>query len=68
MFHLSSPIESWDGPKHERHHDFFNVKDFPECWHDLELTVEVEVKAKEAAVLKLKNDLDQQRKTMKGRT
>ncbi|MBS0260788.1 MAG: UV DNA damage repair endonuclease UvsE [Planctomycetes bacterium] len=67
MFHLSSPIEGWDGPKPERHHDFIDVKDFPECWHDLDLTVEVEAKAKEAAVLKLKNELEQQRKPKKGR-
>lgn len=62
MFHLSSPIEGWDGPKPERHHDFIDVKDFPECWHDLDLTIEVEAKAKEVAVLKLKNELKPQRK------
>jgi UV DNA damage endonuclease len=61
LFHISSPIEGWDGPKPERHHDFIDVKDFPSCWHDLELTVEVEAKAKEVAVLKLKNELERQR-------
>ncbi len=25
-------LEGWDGPKPERHHDFIDVKDFPECW------------------------------------
>lgn len=60
LFHLSSPIEGWDGPKPERHHDFIDVNDFPACWFDLELTVEVEAKAKEAAVLKLKSELEQQ--------
>jgi UV DNA damage endonuclease len=58
MFHLSSPMEGWDGPKPERHHDFIDIHDFPDCWHGLDLTVEVEAKAKEVAVLKLKCDLD----------
>ena len=57
MFNISSPIEGWDGLKPERHHDFINVKEFPIFWHDLDLTVEVEAKAKEVAVLKLKKQL-----------
>jgi UV DNA damage endonuclease len=61
MFHISSPIEGWEGPKPERHHDFIDGKDFPKCWHDYDLTVEVEAKAKEAAVLKLKNELERRR-------
>jgi UV DNA damage endonuclease len=59
MFHISSPIEGWKGPKPERHHDFIDVKDFPNCWRELDLTVEVEAKAKEVAVLKLKKELDE---------
>jgi UV DNA damage endonuclease len=62
MFHISSPIEGWQGPRPERHHDFIDVDDFPKCWQGLELTVEVEAKAKEVAVLRLKNELEQQRK------
>lgn len=62
VFHLSSPMEGWDGPRPERHHDFIDLEDFPECWHGLDLTVEVEAKAKEAAVLKLKSDLQSRRK------
>lgn len=57
MFHLSSPLEGWDGPKPERHHDFIDIKDFPECWRKRTITVEVEAKAKEAAVRKLQNEL-----------
>ena len=57
MFHISSPIEGWDGPKPRRHHDFINIEDFPKCWRDLEATVEVEAKAKEVAVLRLKKQL-----------
>lgn len=53
LFHISSPLDGWDGSKPERHHDFIDVKDFPECWRDLEITVEIEAKAKEVAVLQL---------------
>lgn len=59
LFHLSSPLEGWDGPKPERHHDFIEPTDFPECWRDLDLTVEIEAKAKELAVLKLMTELGQ---------
>jgi UV DNA damage endonuclease len=65
VFHVSSPIEGWDGPKPERHHDFIDVKDFPKCWHDLDLTLEA--KAKEVAVLKLKTELDRKRRQQKAR-
>ena len=67
MFHISSPIEGWEGPKPERHHDFIDVKDFPECWRKMSITVEVEAKAKESAVLKLKRDLEQWRTPKKAR-
>ena len=63
MFHISSPLEGWDGPKPRRHHDFIDVQDFPDCWRGLPLTVEVEAKAKEVAVLKLMMQLLRQRKT-----
>jgi UV DNA damage endonuclease len=65
MFHISSPIEGWDGRKRERHHDFIDVTDFPKCWCNLDLTVEVEAKAKEMAVLKLKRELEQQHEPKK---
>ncbi len=57
LFHVSSPLGGWKDPQPARHHDFIDVKDFPKCWHDLDLTVEVEAKAKEVAVLKLKKQL-----------
>jgi UV DNA damage endonuclease len=59
MFHISSPMEGWKGPKPRRHHDFINVTDFPECWRGRTLTLEVEAKAKEVAVLKLMKQLSQ---------
>ncbi len=57
MFHISSPIEGWEGPKPRRHHDFIDIEDFPKCWRDLDLTIEVEAKAKEVGVLRLKKQL-----------
>jgi UV DNA damage endonuclease len=60
MFHLSSPLEGWSGPKPNRHHDYISIVDFPDCWRNLSLTVEVEAKAKELAVLKLMKQLSQQ--------
>ena len=53
LFHLSSPLEGWAGPKPERHHDYIDPSDFPAEWKRRTLTVEVEAKAKELAVLKL---------------
>jgi len=57
LFHLSSPLEGWGGARPERHHDEIDPADLPACWRDLEITVEVEAKAKEIAVLKLKRAL-----------
>jgi UV DNA damage endonuclease len=53
LFHLSSPIEGWHGPKPQRHHDYIDPRDFPAAWKNRVLTVEVEAKAKELAVLQL---------------
>lgn len=57
LFHLSSPLEGWQGPKPQRHHDFISPTDFPEAWKHLNLTVEVEAKAKEVAIRKLQEAL-----------
>ena len=59
LFHLSSPIAGWEGPRPERHHDFIDPHDFPHCWQGLDVTVEVEAKAKEVAVLQLMTVLQQ---------
>ncbi len=67
LFHLSSPLEGWQGPRPERHHDFIDVEDFPPCWYGLDLTVEVEAKAKEVAVLKLKRELEKRLKRRRPR-
>lgn len=57
LFHISSPLEGWNGPKPERHHDFIDISDFPKCWRRKQITVEVEAKAKEVAVAKLRDAL-----------
>jgi UV DNA damage endonuclease len=57
LFHLSSPIAGWQGPRPQRHHDFIDLADWPACWSRLDATVEVEAKAKELAVLKLRDEL-----------
>ena len=57
MFHISSPLEGWNGSKQKPHHDFVNVRDFPKSWGGISLTVEGEAKAKEVAVLKLMKQL-----------
>jgi UV DNA damage endonuclease len=57
LFHISSPIEGWNGPHPGRHHDFIDAKDFPESWRRKKITVEVEAKAKEVAVARLMTDL-----------
>ncbi|HQR08628.1 MAG TPA: UV DNA damage repair endonuclease UvsE [Gemmatales bacterium] len=59
MFHISSPLEGWKGPKPLRHHDYIDPADFPSFWVPLALTVEVEAKAKELAVLRMKEYLKQ---------
>ena len=53
LFHISSPLKGWQDENPRNHHDYINPDDFPDCWLNLDITVEVEAKAKELAVLKL---------------
>lgn len=57
LLHVSSPLAGWHGPRPQRHHDLIDIDDFPACWRGLNATIEVEAKAKELAVLKLKREL-----------
>jgi UV DNA damage endonuclease len=57
LFHISSPLAGWDGPQPQRHHDYIELADWPANWDALELTVEVEAKAKELAVSRLTQEL-----------
>lgn len=64
LFHLSSPISGWEGDSVNKHHDYIDPNDVPDCWLSLDITVEVEAKAKELAVLKLKKYLKKYYKKM----
>jgi UV DNA damage endonuclease len=57
LFHISSPIHGWQAKDVRKHHDYINIDDFPELWMSMKLTVEVEAKAKELAILKLMKEL-----------
>lgn len=57
LFHLSSPIAGWRGPDPRRHHDYIHPRDFPDVWRGRPITVELEAKAKELAVEKLRRAL-----------
>lgn len=55
--HISSPKQGW-GANPKPHADFIDPADFPMEWLKLRATLDVEAKAKEAAVLHLKEHLD----------
>jgi UV DNA damage endonuclease len=57
LFHLSSPLFARGTGPCGPHHDYIAPGDFPVEWRDLSLTIEIEAKAKEAAVSKLMEDL-----------
>ena len=55
--HLSSPRSGWGNENPRPHADYINVADLPDCWQGLTMTVDIEAKAKELAVLKLMAEL-----------
>lgn len=58
LFHLSSPLNGSGRDPCRPHHDFIDPADFPSCWRELDITVDVEAKAKELAVLTLRRALE----------
>lgn len=56
-FHVSSPRDGWDAKDLRPHADYVSFSDIPDNWLDLDVTVDVEAKAKELAVLKLQTAL-----------
>ncbi|MDZ4185490.1 MAG: UV DNA damage repair endonuclease UvsE [Desulfuromonadales bacterium] len=55
--HLSSPRAGWQGGNPRPHADYIDLADLPECWQGRIMTVDIEAKAKELAVVKLMADL-----------
>ncbi|HEY0713710.1 MAG TPA: UV DNA damage repair endonuclease UvsE, partial [Polyangia bacterium] len=55
--HLSSPAEGWRASDPRPHHDLIATRDFPEVWRHRRITIDVEAKAKEKAVLALARSL-----------
>jgi len=53
LFHLSSPLLPWGNGNCRSHRDEIDPADFPCEWRHLDVTVEVEAKFKEIAVLSL---------------
>ena len=56
--HISSPKSGWAGRDRRSHADYIDPEDFPDCWRNPDMTVDVEAKAKELAVRRLMDDLD----------
>ncbi len=57
LFHVSTPKDGHGSKRPGPHHDFIDPADFPHAWHALDVTVEVEAKAKEAAIARLRGAL-----------
>jgi len=57
LFHVSSPSNGWRADNPRPHSDYINLRDFPAHWDEMNITVEVEAKAKELAVRKLQEAL-----------
>jgi len=54
-FHISSPRSGWDAGDARPHADYVMPTDFPDAWHGQRFTVDVEAKAKERAVIALRD-------------
>ncbi|HET7786276.1 MAG TPA: UV DNA damage repair endonuclease UvsE [Myxococcales bacterium] len=52
--HLSSPRQGWTAPDPRFHADYIDPRDVPAAWRARRMTIDVEAKAKERAVLALK--------------
>ncbi len=54
LFHISSPLNGWKSKNPRQHHDYINPDDFPPLWRQINpLTVDVEAKRKEEAIMRL---------------
>lgn len=57
-FHLSSPKHGWQSKNPKPHAEMIDKADFPEEWFDLNVTIDIEAKAKELAVVKIMRQLE----------
>ena len=58
LFHVSSPKGGWKSANPAFHDDYINPDDVPHCWKTIDpLTIDVEAKAKEVAVVNLRKCL-----------
>lgn len=55
--HISSPKAGWGSTTPRPHADYIDIHDMPTCWLGREMTVDVEAKAKELAVIRLMEEL-----------
>jgi UV DNA damage endonuclease len=55
--HISSPRHGWNAPNARSHADYIEPVDFPDAWLGRTMTIDVEAKAKERAVVALTNVL-----------
>ena len=53
-FHVSSPRDGWDAKNPRPHADYVDPADVPPVWREMAITVDVEAKEKERAVLAIK--------------
>ena len=53
-FHVSSPRDGWGNGDPRPHADYIDPADVPAEWLRLDVTVDVEAKAKERAVLRVR--------------
>ena len=55
--HISSPKNGWDGGNFKPHADYIDLSDVPKCWLGRNMTIDVEAKAKELAVVRLMENI-----------
>ena len=55
--HISSPRSGWEGGNPRPHADYIDPADVPACWLGRPMTVDIEAKAKELAVVRLMDEL-----------
>ena len=56
-FHISSPRAGWGDGDTRPHADYVTPEDFPDAWRGRRMTIDVEAKAKERAVIALRDTL-----------